>query len=362
MSNSFCSIPAGTKVLVTGATGFTGSVLIKKLCAAGLNVHAIARPSSSLAQFESDKITWHLGQVYDKDLIEHATKNASYIFHVAAAFREAKIEDGEYRRVHVESTQALAKAAKANPNFKRFIHVSTMGVHGHIENPPGDENSPYAPGDLYQITKLEAENWLKDFATINDLAYTIIRPTAIYGPGDKRLLKVFKMASWPIFPILGFGKCLYHLIHVEDLTNVIMLSATHPGALSEAFIVGAPSAIKLEDFAKITAKVIGNKLRVVRVPVTPFFVLGDICEFICKPFGIEPPIYRRRVAFYTKDRSFKTSKLRSVLGYNVLYDNEKGITETAKWYLENGWIKSKNTRTEPDSAAVSDEKKNIVNG
>ncbi|RMG41519.1 MAG: NAD-dependent epimerase/dehydratase family protein, partial [Candidatus Dadabacteria bacterium] len=292
------------QILVTGATGYTGSYLVKKLVALGANVRALARPSSDRSKLKSLPVKWYIGQVYDREVLKEAMNGVEYVFHVAAAFREAKISDQQYELVHVDSTKHIAELATSEPRFKRLIHTSTMGVHGHIKNPPGSEVSPYAPGDEYQRTKLKAELWLHDYAKANKLPYTVIRPTAIFGPAETRLFKIFKMASQPFFLILGGGKCLYHLIHVDDLTDAFLLAGIKDSALGEAFIVGNEESIALEDFARFIAAGLGRKLRIIRLPVAPFFILADCCEFICKPMGIEPPIYRRRVAFYTKDRSF----------------------------------------------------------
>ncbi|MEZ4755140.1 MAG: NAD-dependent epimerase/dehydratase family protein [Bdellovibrionota bacterium] len=258
-------------VLVTGATGFTGSLLVEKLVKLGARVKAVSRPSSNRKALSHLNIEWYSGQVYDKAVLSSAVQDVEYIFHVAAAFREAKILESEYARVHLDSTKLLAELALNEKNFKRLIHVSTMGVHGHIENPPGSENSAYAPGDEYQRTKLEAELWLHDYAKANSLAYTVIRPTAIFGPGDRRLLKIFKMASKPIFPILGWGKCWYHLIHVDDLTDAILLAGQTANALSETFIIGNSEAIKLAEMAKFISQELGHKTKIFRLPVSPFF-------------------------------------------------------------------------------------------
>lgn len=335
------TIPQGTKVMVTGATGYTGKVLVRKLIEQGLAVNAIARNSSNIIPFEGMPITWFRGEVYDEETVISAMQDVEYVFHVAAAFREPKSNKQDYRNVHLVSTQLIVKEAQKNPNFKRLVHVSTIGVHGHIPNPPGNENSPFSPGDDYQLTKVEAEDWLKEFTTKQDFPYSIIRPAAIYGPGEKRLLKLFKMASGKIFPILGKGKCWYHMIHVEDLTNAMILAATEPKALGEAFIIGATNPIRLEDMAAIIAKEYKTKLRVLRLPIGPFFLMGDICEILCRPFKIEPPIYRRRVAFYSKDRNFSTNKMQDVLGYTPLWSNEDGIIESARWYRDNNWLQLK---------------------
>ncbi|OVE76031.1 oxidoreductase [bacterium E08(2017)] len=328
----------GSHVLVTGATGFTGQVLVRKLCGMGLKVRAIARESSDVSALKDLDIEWCRGDVYDQQTVSDAAKDIEYIFHVAAAYRDAGITDEDYQKVHVESTKLLATAVAGREGFKRFVHTSTVGVHGHIENPPIDEEGPFNPGDIYQETKLEAEKWIHSFAAEKNLPYTVIRPAAIYGPGDKRLLKVFKMAVKPLFVLLGNGKCLYHLIHVEDLTDVMILAATHPDAQGEAFIVGSPAAVTLEEMGRVIAARLGVKHKVIRLPVGPFFLAGDICESVCKPLGISPPIYRRRVAFFTKDRSFDTKKLRDKLGYKCKYTDEEGLGETAEWYREKGWL------------------------
>ena len=333
------ALPLGTPVLVTGATGFTGRVLVRQLATDGADVRAIARPSSEVASVEGDTIRWIRGDVFDPATVRAAMKDVQYVFHVAAAYRQAAVADDYYRRVHVESTELLARAAVDAPGFRRFVHVSTVGVHGHIENPPGDESTPFAPGDAYQSTKAEAERWLADFADRTGLPYAIVRPCAIYGPGDTRLLKVFKMAARGVFPVLGSGRTLYQLIHVEDLANVLRLAAVHPAALGRAVIAGNPRPLPVVEMARVIGRALGRRVRVARLPATPVFLLADLCERVCRPLGIEPPLYRRRVAFYTKDRAFDTRRLREELGYDCRYSNEEGLSMTARWYVDQGWVR-----------------------
>ncbi|PID75467.1 MAG: oxidoreductase [Deltaproteobacteria bacterium] len=332
------TIQPGSKVLVTGATGYTGRVLTQKLLKQGLKVHAIARQSSNLQPLAGLDISWFRGDVFDEETVHAAMQGVEYVFHVAAAFREPQSTEQDYRNVHLLSTQLIVQEAQKNPDFKRLVHVSTMGVHGHIADPPGSEESAFSPGDGYQRTKVEAEKWLAEFAAPQGFPYTIIRPCAIYGPGERRLLKLFKMAAGPVFPILGRGKCWYHLVHVEDLTNAIILAATAETALGQAFIIGATEPIQLEEMATIIAREYQSTPRIIRLPIGPFFLLADICEAVCKPFKIEPPIYRRRVAFYSKDRHFSTQKMQEVLGYQPLWNNHDGIVESARWYKENHWL------------------------
>ncbi|MDJ1008317.1 MAG: NAD-dependent epimerase/dehydratase family protein [Paracoccaceae bacterium] len=333
------SITSGDTVLVTGATGFTGRHLVRTLCDTGANVRAIVRASSDRSGLGDLPVEFFEGEVYDPEVALRASEGVNYIFHVAAAFREAKVGDEIYGLVHVESTKNLARAVTGSPGFKRFVHVSTMGVHGHIETPPADETSRFAPGDLYQETKVEGELWIRDHAEKTGMPLTVIRPCGIYGPGDRRLLKVFKMARLPIVPLLGLGsKGLYHLVHVRDLVDFMVLAARHEATLGEVYLCGAAEPIRLRDMIGVIAEKLGTAPRFLRLPVTPFFVAGDICEAVCKPFGIEPPIYRRRVAFFTKDRAFDTSKMRRHTGFRDSYTNETGLTDLAEWYLREGWL------------------------
>jgi dihydroflavonol-4-reductase len=332
-------LPRNSRVLVTGGTGFTGAALLRNLAKQSVSIRAITRRLANADPLKDLTIEWIQGQVYDPAVVTAAARDVDFIFHAAAAYREAGLSEVEYRNVHVVSTRLLAEAAAANPNFKRLIHVSTVGVHGHIEHPPADENYPFHPGDVYQRTKAEAELWLRDFSRQSGLPHTVIRPCAIYGPGDRRLLKVFKMAAQPVFILLGRGPCLYHLIHVEDLARMMIGAANHPAAAHEVFIGGDPEAITIEKMGRIIASELGRPLRVVRLPAWPFFLAADVCEAICRPLKLEPPIYRRRVAFFTKDRSFDTRKVRETLGYEYLYETEAGLRETTRWYVAQGWLR-----------------------
>lgn len=329
---------AGKTVLITGSTGFTGRVLTRKLAEAGAKVRIIARKSSKRGDLKKLDVTWFRGHVYDPEIVKQATQGVHYIFHLAAAFRETHPDEESYRKVHLYSTQLLAKAAAEQPDFECFLHVSTVGVHGHVEQGYADESYPFAPGDPYQRTKLEAELWLAQFGEETGLPYSVIRPGPIFGPGDMRLLKIFRMVSKGFFMMLGQGKGWYHLVHVDDLTNVIMLAAVVPEARSEAFIATGDEPITMVNMAKLIGKKIDRKVRVIRLPLWPFYLAADICVAVCRPFRISPPIYRRRVDFYTKDRIFDNSKIKKTLHYQFKYDNDRGLEETANWYLDHKLI------------------------
>jgi len=283
-------------------------------------------------------IEWFVGDVYDPELLQQAMVGVNQIYHLAAAYRATNLPDIELYNVHVTSTQILAKLALEQANFERFVHVSTVGVLGHIENPPADETTPYNPGDIYQETKTEAEQWLLSFGESNGLPFNVVRPAAIYGPGDRRLLKFFKIAKLPIMPLIGFSKGLYHLIHVEDLVEFIHFSSTTDQTLSNIYICGDPQANSLKDMLAIISEHNGKKARFIRIPASPLFFIARIVESISKKLDVEPFLYPRRVAFFTKDRSFNTNKMQSVEGFEYKYSAENGLRDLDDWYKQQNWL------------------------
>lgn len=332
------TILAGSLVLVTGATGFTGQHLVSQLLSQNARVRALIRPDGDRRSLADAPVEWVEGRIWDERLVGDAMKGVDYVFHLASVYRRPAESDRAFHDVHVASTRALARAAQKEPEFKRFVHVSTIGVHGHIQDPPADEASPFAPDDVYQSTKLEAEQWIRSFGHETKLPVSVVRPAGIYGPGDERLFKVFKMATYRLVPIVGFGRCLYHLVHVNDLVKFLFSAATHPRATGETFICASKEPIALADFIRTAGSVYGIQNAIVRVPASPVMAAAHLCEQICKPLGIKPPIYPRRIAFYTKDRAFDASKMTRELGFVTSIENDRGIREVARWYVDNGWI------------------------
>jgi nucleoside-diphosphate-sugar epimerase len=211
-------------------------------------------------------------------------------------------------------------------------------VHGHIANPPATEAAPFAPGDAYQRTKCEAEIMALAYAKDHGLPLTVARPTAIYGPGDTRLLKMFRMIAKGTFVMLGKRDIYYHMVYVDDLVQGLRLLGSHPAAVGEVFILGGERYYSLQTIAGMIAELLGVRRPRVRLPAWPFQMAGSVCEAICVPLGLEPPIYRRRVDFFTKSRAFSIEKARRVLGYRPQVPLETGLRRTLDWYRGNADI------------------------
>ena len=324
--------------LVTGSTGFLGSVLTKTLLKNGIHTKVLVRDPNRLDKTIYNKAEIIKGDIVNENDVMRATEDVENVYHIAAVYRTAGISDDVYRDVHVKGTENLLNASLKR-KVKKFIHCSTVGVHGHIKNPPADESYPFNPGDIYQVTKLEGENIALDFFKKTGLPVTVIRPGAIYGPGDTRLLKLFKLASKNPKFILGSGDIFYHLAYVEDLANAFILASEKENAVGETFIVCNNEVPTLNELIDIISDHLNKPGKIVHLPAKPFQILGSISEKIFIPFGINPPIHRRRVDFFTKSRSFDISKAKKILNFEPRYDLDKGIRNTIEWYNEMGYLK-----------------------
>lgn len=329
------------KVLVTGATGFTGGHLAATLARQGDEVRALVRPKSR-ARFDRSPlaaagVSAVEGDLSDREALMRAADGVEVVYHIAATYREAGQPDSAYRAINVEGTRHLLEAARAG-GARRLVHCSTGGVHGHIAQPPANEDAPFNPGDIYQDTKLEAEQLARAFGVETGFDVVVARPIGIYGPGDTRFLKMFRGLKRRRFPMLGSGEVFYHLTFIDDLVEGFRLCGTVPAARGRTYILAGPRYTTLAELVALVARDLGVEPLRIHWPVWPVWTAGLICELVCVPLRVEPPLYRRRVDFYTKSRAFDTTRARTELGYAPAVDLGEGIHRTSEWYRQEGLL------------------------
>jgi nucleoside-diphosphate-sugar epimerase len=324
------------RVMVTGATGFTGGHLARTLKARGYEVRALVRDPAKAEPLEREGILPFAGDVADPVAVQRAADDCDVVYHIAAVYREARHPDDYYRRINVGGTRNVVDAVERG-HVGRVVHCSTVGVHGDVQAIPADENSPFSPGDVYQATKLEGELLVRERIDAG-LPAAIFRPQGIYGPGDRRFLKLFKTIHRGTFRMIGTGDVLYHMTYVSDLVDGIILCGEHPNAIGQTFVFGGPRYTKLRELVDTVGSVVGKPVRRGHIPVAPVMAAAVACEWLCKPFGIEPPLYPRRLDFFLKDRAFSIAKAERELGYRPKVDLERGLRLTYEWYRQTGWI------------------------
>ena len=324
------------RTLVTGATGFTGGVLARYLVGVGERVRALVRPASSsrsrgLCDAGVEVVS---GDLSDAASLEAACQDVEVVYHIAATYRSAG-RAAAYRAVNVDGTRRLLDAAQT-AGVGRVVHCSTGGVHGHIEHPPATEEAPLSPGDIYQETKLEGERLARDRGDAGGIDVVVARPIGIYGPGDTRFLKLFRLASGRV--MLGDGSAFYHLTFVEDLVEGFHLCGTVPAAAGRTYLLAGRRYTTLKSLVELIASELGSRPPSLSIPVWPVWLVGALCELACVPFRVEPPLHRRRVEFFTKSRAFDASRARRELGFVPKVELEEGIHRTAVWYRGQGML------------------------
>ena len=328
---------APLRVLVTGATGFTGGHLARSLSRRGYTVVALVRDEKRAADLAEAGVSLVRGDIRDRSAVARAAAGADVVYHIAAIYRQAGLAAEEYRAVNAVAVSTVIHAAR-EAGVRRVVHCSTVGVHGDIEHPPANEDAPLRPGDIYQVTKLEGERAAREAADQTGVEVVVARPTGIYGPGDRRLLKLFRGVARRRFVILGNGRIFYHLTYIDDLVEGFRLCGEVPQAAARTYILAGGEVTTLNELVQRIADVAGVPPPGIHLPVWPFWLAGAACEAICAPFGVEPPIYRRRVDFFTKSRAFDITRARRELGYSPAVPLREGIERTLRWYREAGWI------------------------
>jgi 2-alkyl-3-oxoalkanoate reductase len=326
------------RILVTGGTGFTGKALVRRLLDLGHEVVALDyKEGLKTAELREWGARVVLGSVTDAAVVREAMSGVEVVHHLAAAFREMNVPDTYYWEVNVQGTRNVLEAA-LEQGVRKLVYCSTCGVHGNIDHPPGGEDAPIQPADYYQRTKYEAEPLVRLFHQ-RGLPATILRPAAIYGPGDpERFLMIFRRVARGAFPMFGNGRTLYHPLYIDNLVDAFLAAMGDGVGDGEAYLIADDRYLEIEDLVKRVGRALGVDVRIPHYPVWPVVAAGHVVEKACRPFGITPPIFPRRVDWYRQNRAFRIDKAKRDLGYEPKVGIDEGLRRTAEWYRQEGYI------------------------
>jgi len=328
------------RLLVTGGTGFIGSHLAEEgrrrgaeVVVLGLTDRPEERANAELLARQGVEIV--PGSITDAELCRRAAQGATHVFHLAVAMREGGKSDEFFERVNLDGTQQLLDAAGAG-GVQRFVYCGTIGIYGH--RPPGitSETSPLRPGNIYERTKVAAERMVREQAPAAGVPFTILRPADVYGPRDQRLLKLFRGVSRGRFPLFGNGRGRRHMVYVDDVVSAFFAACERTEAVGQAMIVAGPRPCTLAELIEEVRVATGSPRFGRRLPLGPMLAAAAVVEDVCQAIHVDPPIYRRRMDFFTSDSAFDTSLAQRLLAWTPRVELAEGVRRTAEDYRRAG--------------------------
>lgn len=316
------------RILITGAGGFIGSHLVDSQLALGQNVRAVDLHLDLLRHQDTNPHLAALcGDITDKDLLKKLVDGVDIIYHLASAHLDVSLSDEHYRRVNVGGTLSLLEAAE-QAGVKRFVHCSSVGVIGDVENPPADESTECHPTNIYERTKLEGERAALDFANRTGFPVVVMRPAWVYGPRCPRTAKLMRTISKGRFLFFGSGQNMRHPVYISDAVKGLELCASADGVNGEVFIIAGENSVPVSELVRVMSEELGVRPPKLHLPIALGLLAGYSLEMAFKILSKQPPFSRRSVDFFLKHNVYDIRKAKRMLGYQPQVDLRTGMQKT----------------------------------
>lgn len=316
-------------VVVTGAAGFLGTHLTGALASRGIEVRAVdVKPHPG--RFRLETVRYARIDIRDTAALAPVLASTDTVYHLAAARPRANGNARLYREVNVEAAHGLVQAC-AEAGVRRLVHASTVGIHGHVEDPPAREDAPTAPGSLYERSRLEGEIVMRRAAAETDLDLMVLRLAWAYGRGCPRMAKLLRSLKGGRFIYVGDGGNLCQPMYVADAVDAFLLTAGAPPELAgRSYLVAGPRVMDLRELVETCARALGVRPPRLRVPREVADAAARAAEVAWGAVGLEPPFSRRRLGFFESDHAFDTAAVRRDLGFAPSVDLEEGVRRTVE--------------------------------
>jgi len=323
------------KIVITGANGFVGSALTKKLLLNGNEVTCLVRAGSDIDLMENKNDIRYIDYNNPDEIIE-AVRDKDILIHSAAITRARKWET--FQQINIDLTETLIRLCNKS-SIKQFIFISSQAVAGPAFNESSskkEEDSPN-PVTMYGKSKLIAENIIRKNAK---MPWTIIRPVSVYGAGDKDFLKLFKLVINHFVLLNSFRTKYYNLIHIDELTDLIVRTINNEKAYNEIFFAANPRILKNNELHKLISKALNSKTLTIRIPEFLLYPIASLLEFFSKLFKCKFPILNRdKVKEFKEDYWIvDTSKSKKKLQINFKNEYLINFKKTYQWYKDKGWL------------------------
>lgn len=334
------------KAVITGATGFLGGAIARRLVSEGIDVHVLAQTSSDRHRLDGCPVTWLTGDITVPATLSHAFDGADWVVHAAGMLGRAGISENTYRLVnaegarHVFAAVAAARAAGRMPAESRLLHISSAGVLGPLPRRDNsiivDETAALAPSNAYERSKALAENYAREFV-LSGLPIIIARPEFVYGPGDIHVLGLFQAIRRGAFFYIGNGRNTCHPTFIDDLVNGLLL-CLRTGREGEIYQITGPRPVTFRELAETIAAELEVSPPRLRLPRLVAWLGAASLEAAGKVTGRTVPLSRTGVAFFSENRRSTFIKAQRELGYTPLVELKEGVARSVAWYRTEGLI------------------------
>jgi nucleoside-diphosphate-sugar epimerase len=320
-------------VAVTGATGFVGSHLIRELLRRGVSVRAIARASSATTSLEAAGVDVRTAGLQDATALREAIAGAQAVIHLAA-LTHARTES-ELVAVNGGGTGAVA-AASAVAGVERFVYLSSLAAVGPSRAPVQPDAPPH-PLTAYGRSKLAGEVELRQSAGSMDAV--TLRAPAVYGPGDRELLRFFRLARFGVLPIPAGGERPLQLVHVEDLARGIADAALAEADVAGTYYIADPQSYSWREVCVLVGQAVGRPPIFLPVPGAAIGAAAAVSESFAHAFGRSTMFNREKVReLLAPGWLCETEGARTALGFTAQIPLDEGLRATAAWYRDQGWL------------------------
>ncbi len=329
-----------SRILVTGATGFIGAVLVDYLKQRGDHVSVLLRPESNTEKAASMQVDVRYGRYNDLSSMIEAIRDVDIIFHLAGVTKSVD-EQGYYTGNVLPVKTLLDAVSRVDPGLRRFVLVSSLAAAGPADTAhPGvsEEDTP-KPVSNYGKSKLEAEKVC--FSCKDRLPITVVRPPAVYGPGDRDVLQFLSLLKKGVLVAVdAVGKQRLSLVHVDDLVRGLVMAAESPAGVGELYYITSPKGYSWAELSSVAAQVLGvRKIRTLSLPkpLMRFFgsIAGGVSRITGQPGFLTPDKVNEMIQDYWVCSPEKASR---ELGFTAAISLEEGMRTTIAWYKKQGWL------------------------
>jgi dihydroflavonol-4-reductase len=329
-----------SRILITGGSGFIGARLAQLARQRGHALTVVTAVNNAPERARCDEltkggITVVVASLEDSAALQRTLPGHDAVIHLAAAQHEAGRPEAYFHQINVEGTQRLLELA-SRAGIRRFVHGSTIGVYGSAADSVLDEHSPLAPDNSYGRTKAAAESVVRNAPA--GMQFCIIRISETYGPGDMRLLKLFRGVQTGRYVTAGSGENEHQLIYVDDLVGGLLAACVAPAASGATIVLAGSERVTTNAMVAAISAAVGSKRRVRHLPLWPFAAAGYVFEKTFSPLGLKPPLHRRRLDFFRKSFRFSTAAAERLLGVRAQVGFADGARLTAQWYRSRGML------------------------